>query len=167
MQVTHFPHKLNFLIRANETLDSSARRKKKFDPSLKGRKPDFEVHVSMNQRKENLLVLEIKSTDHAWPNKDILNDLVKLANELKDCIDKIIDDGLWNISWRQVIHYCFKWAKTFNGLTINSTVTIGPKCTFYIMDLWYESNWVYSTCLEIGIIFVLLIMLWKYSFMHK
>ncbi|CAI2166265.1 5998_t:CDS:2 [Funneliformis geosporum] len=79
---------------ANETLDSSARRKKKFDPSLKGKKPDFEVHVSMNQIKENLLVLEINPTDHARPNKDTLNDLVKLANELKESIDKIIDDGI-------------------------------------------------------------------------
>src|SRR5437868_4037713 len=64
-KATHFPYKLNFFIRANETLDSSAHCKKKFDPSLEGRKPDFEVHIFMNQKKKNLLVLEIKSTDHA------------------------------------------------------------------------------------------------------
>ncbi|CAG8616168.1 1962_t:CDS:10 [Funneliformis mosseae] len=106
---------------ANEILDSSAHRKKRFDPSLEGRKPDFELHISMNQRKENLLVLEIKPTNHARPNKDTLNDLVKLANELKDCIDKIINDGI------------------SDNVTVCGILVEGCKCTFYIMDLQYDA----------------------------
>ncbi|CAG8842268.1 41166_t:CDS:2, partial [Gigaspora margarita] len=43
---------------ANETLDSSAYLKKKFDPSLEEREPDFAVYTSTNQEKENLLIVE-------------------------------------------------------------------------------------------------------------
>ncbi|CAG8505822.1 17277_t:CDS:2, partial [Dentiscutata heterogama] len=79
---------------ANETLNSSAYRKKKFDPSLEGREPDFAVYTSANREKENLLIVEIKPLKSASSNKDMLNDLVKIGNELKDCIDKMIDDGI-------------------------------------------------------------------------
>ncbi|CAG8481737.1 8105_t:CDS:10 [Ambispora leptoticha] len=44
---------------------------------------------------EHLLIVEIKPADRASSNKDTLNDLVKLGNELKDCIDKMIDDGIY------------------------------------------------------------------------
>ncbi|CAG8812737.1 10785_t:CDS:2, partial [Gigaspora margarita] len=79
---------------ANETLDSSAYRKKKFDPSLEGREPDFAVYTSTNQEKENLLIVEVKSPKRVSSNKDKLNDLIKIGNGLKDCIDKMIDDGI-------------------------------------------------------------------------
>nr|CAG8597312.1 13793_t:CDS:2 [Entrophospora candida] len=62
--------------------------KKKFDPSLKGRIPDFSVGYSYKNRKVDLLVMEVKP-----PSKDS-SDLVKLGNELKDIIDKSAEDGI-------------------------------------------------------------------------
>ncbi|CAG8716351.1 7331_t:CDS:2, partial [Racocetra fulgida] len=85
--------KIKYSIRANEALDSSAHRKKKFDPSLE---PDFAVYASANQERENLLIAEIKPLIHKSPNKNTLNDLVKLGNELKYCIDKMVDDGIYD-----------------------------------------------------------------------
>ncbi|KAF0509348.1 hypothetical protein F8M41_018588 [Gigaspora margarita] len=79
---------------ANETLDSSAYRKKSFDPSLEGREPDFAVYTYANQEKENLLIVEVKSSKRASSNKEKLNDLIIIGNGLKDCIDKMIGDGI-------------------------------------------------------------------------
>ena len=75
-------------------LESSANRKKKFDPSLKGRgrKPDFAVSISVKNKKENVLVTEVKSPKYHGKK---LPDLIKLGNEMKDSLDKMVDDGIF------------------------------------------------------------------------
>ena len=81
--------------RANNTLEASSDRKRRFDPSLQGRKPDFVVHTSIEQRKAYLVVAEFKSAKR-WKSsrKELWSDLVKLGNEMKDAIDKIVKDGV-------------------------------------------------------------------------
>ncbi|CAJ0832149.1 16245_t:CDS:2 [Entrophospora sp. SA101] len=73
---------------STDVLEASAHRKKKFDPSLRGRIPDFSVSYSYKNRKVDLLVVEVKP-----PNK-VFADLVKLGNELKDVLDKAAEDGI-------------------------------------------------------------------------
>lgn len=88
-------HAVIINIRANDGLDASYHRKRKFDPSLQGRKPDFAVFTSNQYKKAHLLVVEVKSAKHhATKSKELYDDLVKLGNEMKDVIDKIIDDGV-------------------------------------------------------------------------
>jgi hypothetical protein len=66
-------------------------RKRKFDPSLLGRKADFTV-LSSTKKKEALLVSEVKPPKHH--NNNLLNDLTKLGNEMKDALDQMIDDNI-------------------------------------------------------------------------
>ncbi|CAJ0648470.1 6395_t:CDS:2 [Entrophospora sp. SA101] len=53
------------------------------------RQPGFSVYSLFKNTKRHLLVIEIKSK-----NEDCNSDLVKLANEMKDIIDKCIDDNI-------------------------------------------------------------------------
>ncbi|RUP47319.1 hypothetical protein BC936DRAFT_145863 [Jimgerdemannia flammicorona] len=88
----------NKLLKRNwstDTLDASSHRKKKFDPSLQGRKPDFSVFTSVKSKKEFLFVAEIKSPKHRG-RSDLLDDKAKLGNEMKDSLDMMIDDGIEN-----------------------------------------------------------------------
>jgi len=73
---------------ANRTLDASSHRKQKFDPSLQGRKPDllFSRLIDINRR----ICWRWKSSHQTITA--IIS--VKLGNELKDIIDKVIDDGV-------------------------------------------------------------------------
>ncbi|CAG8614229.1 11295_t:CDS:10, partial [Diversispora eburnea] len=79
---------------STDVLEASAHRKRKFDPSLQGRKADFSVYM---------------------PIKDC--DLVKLGNEMKDILDKCIDNGVGN-----------------KNMTI-----CGFQCRLFAMDLKYEA----------------------------
>ncbi|KAG9300953.1 hypothetical protein G9A89_005011 [Geosiphon pyriformis] len=67
----------------------SHKQKRKFDPILRGRKPDFAVLTS-GQSKVPLLVAEVKPATHRV-NRGPWSDLAKLGNELKDMVDSIID----------------------------------------------------------------------------
>ncbi|CAH1768062.1 7627_t:CDS:2, partial [Entrophospora sp. SA101] len=77
---------------SSDTLAASKSRKKKFDPVLKGHKPDFVVSVSVGDKKENLLVTEVKPPK--CRNIGLFDDKVKLGNELKDAIDLMINDQI-------------------------------------------------------------------------
>ncbi|CAJ0764273.1 9470_t:CDS:10, partial [Entrophospora sp. SA101] len=101
---------------STDVLEASAHRKKKFDPSLRGRIPDFSVSYSYKNRKVDLLVVEVKP-----PNK-VFADLVKLGNELKDVLDKAAEDGI-----------------CCNNLRVCGLLVEGFQCSFYIMDLKYEA----------------------------
>ncbi|CAJ0843215.1 7504_t:CDS:2 [Entrophospora sp. SA101] len=75
---------------SNNELNASSYRKQKFDPCLEGRKPDFSVYVSAYKHKAHLLVAEFKPPRNK--GQRLWGDLVKLGNEMKDVIDKIIED---------------------------------------------------------------------------
>jgi len=105
---------------ANTTLSASSHRKKKFDPSLKGRKPDFAVFTS-GLCKMHLLVTEVKPPRHCATAKDLWSDLVKLGNELKDVIDTIADKDVGT-------------AVVVCGLLVE-----GFRCDLFVMDLKYEA----------------------------
>jgi len=81
-----------FIYRANGTFDASSERKRKFDPSLQGRKADFSVYVSSGYHRQPLLVSEVKPPRNSRSSRR--DDLLKLGNEMKDAIDKIIHDGV-------------------------------------------------------------------------
>ncbi|RUS20333.1 hypothetical protein BC937DRAFT_95471 [Endogone sp. FLAS-F59071] len=107
---------------ANDELDASYHRKRKFDPSLQGRKPDFAVFTSNQYKKAHLLVVEVKSAKyHATKSKELYDDLVKLGNEMKDVMDKIIDDGV-----DKDVVVC--------GLLVE-----GFRCDLFAMDLRYDA----------------------------
>ncbi|CAG8775596.1 19886_t:CDS:2, partial [Gigaspora rosea] len=80
---------------SSDVLDPSTYRKRKFDPVLQGRKANFSVYTQLKNNKYYLLASEIKSPRHMSSKKiDFLNcDLVKLGNEMKDMLDKCIEDG--------------------------------------------------------------------------
>ncbi|CAJ0914935.1 15390_t:CDS:2 [Entrophospora sp. SA101] len=78
----------------DEFLEESAHRKKKFDPTLIGNKPDFSVYNMFKESNHNLLVMEVKPVK---PNTNpLFSDLRKLGNEMKDIIDKCIEDGIYD-----------------------------------------------------------------------
>ncbi|RHZ84847.1 hypothetical protein Glove_74g86 [Diversispora epigaea] len=85
--------------RSTDVLEASVHRKRKFDPILQGRKADFSVYM---------------------PIRDC--DFVKLGNEMKDIIDKCIDDGVKN-----------------NDLIICGLLVEGFQCRLFAMDLKYEA----------------------------
>nr|CAG8577754.1 5318_t:CDS:2 [Entrophospora candida] len=66
---------------SSDTLAASKSRKKKFDPVLKGCKPDFVVSVSVVKPPK-------------CRNIGLSDDKVKLGNELKDAIDLMINDQI-------------------------------------------------------------------------
>ncbi|CAG8701462.1 17575_t:CDS:10, partial [Acaulospora morrowiae] len=82
---------------STDLLEASVHRKRKFDPILQGRKVDFSVYMPIRGNKFYLLTSEIKSADFILSSKDKISledcDFVKLGNEMKDIIDKCIDDG--------------------------------------------------------------------------
>ncbi|CAG8575447.1 10572_t:CDS:10 [Ambispora leptoticha] len=77
---------------STDVFEPSVHRKRKFDPSLDGKKADNTVFLTAKKLKEFLLVTEVKSP--RYRKNGMLNDLVKLGNELKDALDKVIDDGI-------------------------------------------------------------------------
>ncbi|CAG8535891.1 26973_t:CDS:2, partial [Dentiscutata erythropus] len=85
---------------STDVLEASAHRKHKFDPSLQGRKADFSVYMPIRGNKFYLLVSEIKSADFMLSNKNKISledcDFVKLGNEMKDILDKCINNGVDN-----------------------------------------------------------------------
>src|SRR5438128_11326705 len=78
-------------IRANDTLDASKHRKRKLDPSLQGRKPDFVLYTPLPQNKAYLLIVEIRPPKRK--RLEIWNNLVKIGNEMKDAIDEIVSSS--------------------------------------------------------------------------
>lgn len=64
-------------------MKESAARKKKFDETSRGRKGDFSVHTCDGDKSKLLCVLECKP-----PRSSKSDDLVKVGNCLKDCIDE-------------------------------------------------------------------------------
>lgn len=90
---------LNYF-RSTDVLEASVHRKRKFDPSLQGRQADFSIYVPIKDKRIYLLTSEVKSADYMVSNKNKITledcDLVKLGNEMKDIIDKCIDDGIKN-----------------------------------------------------------------------
>ncbi|CAJ0907449.1 1045_t:CDS:2, partial [Entrophospora sp. SA101] len=104
---------------SSDTLAASKSRKKKFDPVLKGHKPDFVVSVSVGDKKENLLVTEVKPPK--CRNIGLFDDKVKLGNELKDAIDLMIND--------QIIS---------KDIIICGLLVDGYQCNLYTMDLKYS-----------------------------
>ncbi|CAJ0769725.1 22080_t:CDS:2, partial [Entrophospora sp. SA101] len=74
---------------------ASVHRKQKFDPSLQGRKADFSVYIPIRGENFYLLVSETRSADYILLNKITLEscDMMKMGNEMKDVIDKCIDNG--------------------------------------------------------------------------
>jgi len=104
---------------ANSTLSASASRKRKFDPSLQGRKPDFMVSTASGQCKAHLLIAEVKPEGHHVADSGPWNDLVKLGNELKDTIDEIIEHGV------EATEVC--------GLLVQ-----GFRCDLFVMDLKFD-----------------------------
>ncbi|CAG8756687.1 6555_t:CDS:2, partial [Dentiscutata heterogama] len=65
-----------------------------------GRKADFSVYMPIRGNKFYLLVSEIKSADFMLSNKNKISledcDFVKLGNEMKDILDKCINNGVDN-----------------------------------------------------------------------
>jgi len=115
-----FNNKLLICGWSTDELDASIHRKRKFDPSLqRGRVPDFTVSTSAKNKKQHLLVAEVKSPKHS--SKALPDDLVKLGNEMKDSLDKMLDDG---IDARDMV-IC--------GLHVQ-----GLRCSLFTMDLKYD-----------------------------
>ncbi|CAG8697679.1 6267_t:CDS:2, partial [Scutellospora calospora] len=79
---------------STDVLEASAHRKHKFDPSLQARKADFSVYM---------------------PIRDC--DFVKLGNEMKDILDKCINNGVDN----------------------KNLIICGFQCRLFVMDLKYEA----------------------------
>ncbi|CAG8705049.1 16079_t:CDS:1, partial [Dentiscutata heterogama] len=84
---------------SSDVLDPSTHRKRKFDPVLQGRKADFSAYTQIKSNKYYLLVSEIKSPRYMSSKKInfLDSDLVKIGNEMKDMLDKCIEDGVNNI----------------------------------------------------------------------
>ncbi|RIB04499.1 hypothetical protein C2G38_2283909, partial [Gigaspora rosea] len=116
--------KILLSMRSSDVLDPSTYRKRKFDPVLQGRKANFSVYTQLKNNKYYLLASEIKSPRHMSSKKiDFLNcDLVKLGNEMKDMLDKCIEDGVKN-----------------GNLTICGILVEGFQCSVFIMDLKFDA----------------------------
>ncbi|CAG8611478.1 360_t:CDS:10, partial [Paraglomus occultum] len=104
---------------ANGTFGASSERKRKFDPFLQGRKADFSVYVSNGYHRQPLLVSEVKPPRNSRSSRR--DDLLKLGNEMKDAIDKIIHNGV-----EEDVAIC--------GLLVE-----GCRCTLFVMDLRYHA----------------------------
>lgn len=110
--------------RSSDVLDPSTHRKRKFDPVLQGRKADFSVYTQIKSNKYYLLVSEVKSPRYMSSKKINLwdCDLVKIGNEMKDMLDKCIEDGIKN-----------------NDLTICGILVEGFQCSVFAMDLKFDA----------------------------
>ncbi|CAG8797019.1 8001_t:CDS:10, partial [Gigaspora margarita] len=104
---------------STNVLDTSAYRKYNFDPILKGKKPDFGIYSSYKGKIMHLLVVEVKP-----PCKKNSDDLIKLGNEMKDIIDKCIDDEI-----------------NIKNIVICGLLIEGFQCNVFAMDLEYEATY--------------------------
>ncbi|CAG8578662.1 2393_t:CDS:10 [Cetraspora pellucida] len=106
---------------STDVLGASVHRKRKFDPSLQGRKADFSIYIPIKGKKCYLLTSEVKSANYILSNKNKITsedcDLVKLGNGMKDIIDKCIEDGVED----------------------TNLIICGFQCRVYAMDLKYEA----------------------------
>ncbi|CAG8592853.1 4605_t:CDS:10 [Paraglomus occultum] len=109
---------------SSDVLNPSTHRKRKFDPILQGRKADFSAYTQIKGNRYYLLVSEIKSARYISSKKVnfVDCDLVKIGNEMKDMLDKCIEDG----------------AKT-RDLTICSMLVEGFQCSVFVMDLKFDA----------------------------
>src|SRR6266511_4647346 len=84
-----------YICRSNSTSISSARMKKRFDPTLMGVKPDFIVHTINYSDYIELLIGEFKppGTKASLVNEDF----ICLGKTMKYCLDKSIEDGMEDI----------------------------------------------------------------------
>ncbi|CAG8674653.1 2211_t:CDS:2, partial [Acaulospora morrowiae] len=109
---------------SSDVLDSSTHRKRKFDPILQGRKADFSAYAQTKGNRYYLFVSEIKSARYISSKK--INfvdcDLVKIGNEMKDMLDKCIEDGV----------------KT-KDLAVCSILVEGFQCSMFVMDLKFDA----------------------------
>ncbi|CAG8561322.1 1376_t:CDS:10, partial [Ambispora leptoticha] len=118
---------------STDVLEASAHRKHKFDPSLQGRKADFSVYMPIRVNKFYLLVSEIKSADFMLSNKNKISledcDFVKLGNEMKDILDKCINNGVDNknlIICGLLVEGKFSMLAICHGFKIRSNIPDDP-----------------------------------------
>ncbi|KAF0554395.1 hypothetical protein F8M41_019166 [Gigaspora margarita] len=104
---------------STNVLDASAYRKYNFDPLLKEKKPDFGIYSSYKGKIMHLLVVEVKP-----PCKKNSDDLIKLGNEMKDIIDKCIDDEI-----------------NIKNIVICGLLIEGFQCNVFAMDLEHEATY--------------------------
>ncbi|RHZ83711.1 hypothetical protein Glove_88g35 [Diversispora epigaea] len=94
------------------------------NPSLQGLKTDFSIYIPMKNKKYYLLVAKINSAKFISSTKiDFVNrGLVKIGNEMKDMLDKCINDGIKN-----------------KDLSICGLLVEGFQCSVLVMDLKYSA----------------------------
>ncbi|ORY95774.1 hypothetical protein BCR43DRAFT_564577 [Syncephalastrum racemosum] len=76
---------------ADEALGGSAKRKRLTGPDTHARKGDFSAYTCDKHLSQLLFLMECKP-----PRSSRGDDLAKLSNSLKDCLDKAIQDGAEN-----------------------------------------------------------------------
>lgn len=72
--------------------ESSAIEKRRFDPVLRGTKPDFTVMTTNLSKHVGLFIVEIKPCKTS--NALVSEDLVSLGKMMKSALDKSIKDGV-------------------------------------------------------------------------
>ncbi|OBZ81390.1 hypothetical protein A0J61_10562 [Choanephora cucurbitarum] len=70
-------------------MSGSNRRKRQTDPNTQARKRDFSVYTCDNHLSQLVSLMECKP-----PRASPSDDFVKMANCLKDCLDKAIKNGV-------------------------------------------------------------------------
>ncbi|KAF7725652.1 hypothetical protein EC973_009459 [Apophysomyces ossiformis] len=114
---TFFPNsRLIYAEGANGVIRASRERKQAFEPDSEGKKADFSIHTLDGDKSQLLLLVECKA-----PRSTSSDDFAKVANCLKDCIDKATRAGADN----ENIEVC--------GLICN-----GVRCRAYAMDLKFH-----------------------------
>ncbi|KAI9254065.1 hypothetical protein BY458DRAFT_521345 [Sporodiniella umbellata] len=122
----YFPNSSSiFTEGANGAVSGSSRRKRQTDHDAKARKGDFSVYTCDNHLSQLVFLMECKP-----PRANPSDDFVKMANCLKDCLDKAIKDG----ADHSVLTVC--------GLLCESS-----RCKVFSMDLKYHGMY---RLIEIG-----------------
>ncbi|CAJ0746303.1 18662_t:CDS:2, partial [Entrophospora sp. SA101] len=110
-------------------LEESAHHKKKFDPTFIENKPDFLVYNMFKESNHILLVMEVKPL--VKPNTNpLFNDLRKPGNEMKDIIDKCIEDGIYDDRMIYLGKFfapciCYDLSVTSSAIELLSTIKVG------------------------------------------
>ncbi|SAL97121.1 hypothetical protein [Absidia glauca] len=110
---------------ANGAVGGSAKRKRQTDPEAQGRKGDFSVYTCDKHLSQLVFLMECKP-----PRASSSDDFTKMANCLKDCIDKAIKDGV-----------------DHSALTVCGLICESGRCKVFSMDLKYHGMY---RLIEIG-----------------
>ncbi|KAI8138220.1 hypothetical protein BJV82DRAFT_632179 [Fennellomyces sp. T-0311] len=111
---------------ANSVVKASRNRRRQINSDAKGRKGDFSVYTCQGPQSQLVFIMECKP-----PRTKKSDDMVKIANCLKDCIDEA----------------CVAGANNNYDYEICGLICEGNRCRAYVMDLQFHGMY---RLIEIG-----------------